>query len=208
MKINALIYDIEIVKAIPGCDGVRADGIQYCTGWQDHANMGISVIGAYDYTEQRYRVFCGDNMEAFWKATEAKILVGFNSIPFDNAVIAATYGVQLPEKRCYDLLREIWASVGLGPVFSPETHGGFGLDAVCAQNFGTRKSGNGALAPVLWQQGKIGEVIDYCLNDIALTKQVFEASLLGRLVCPKTGNLLRMPMSYTERGEIHVAMRP
>ena len=207
MKLDALIYDIEIIRAIPNRNGERQEGILYCDGWQDHKNMGISVIGCYDYTEQRYRVFCQDNFDKFIDATQGKVLVGFNSIPFDNAVINATMGLEMPENRCYDLLREIWKASGLPAQFSPKTHGGFGLDAMCETNFGTRKTGNGALAPVLWQQGKIGEVIDYCLNDIALTKQLFEKSLHGPLVSPKTGELLVLPLSHVISDELRVAVQ-
>jgi len=179
MKPNAIIYDCEIIKAIPNRDGSQVDGIAYCDGWRDFANMGISVIGVYDYAEDRYRVFCADNAVEFTKLCTARDLcVGFNNIPFDNALIRATPGWNAPgDLKCYDLLREVWIAAGLGPEFNFKTHGGYGLDAVCEANFGTKKSGNGAFAPVLWQQGKIGEVIDYCLNDVRLTKQLFDAAL-------------------------------
>lgn len=127
------------------------------------------------------------------------MLVGFNSIPFDNAVIAATLGVGFEEEKCYDLLRETWAAAGLGPVFQRGTHGGYGLDAICEKNFGTKKSGNGALAPVLWQRGNVGEVIDYCLNDIRLTKQLFDAALAGSAIkCPKSDAVLTLRSPVAE----------
>lgn len=111
-----------------------------------------------------------------------------------NAVIAATINIPpFPETKCYDLLRELWAAAGLPPAFDGKTHGGYGLDATCEKNFGSRKSGNGGLAPVLWQQGKIGKVIDYCLNDIRMTKQIFDQVLIsGTLISPKTGTTLKM----------------
>lgn len=200
---KAMIYDIEIVKAIPerNRDDTEAD-IEYCAGWHDHANMGISVIGAYDYAQDRYRVFCQDNMHEFAAALEStELLVGFNNIPFDNAVIRAAWApmIKLPdgwEAKCYDLLRETWAAAGLGPDFNFKTHGGYSLDAMCERNFGTKKSGNGALAPKLWQRGAIGNVIDYCLNDIRLTKQLFDAVLAGRPLKNPKGNgplVLRKP---------------
>lgn len=111
---TALVYDLEIIKAIPERDGSRLDGYDYCEGWHDHANMGVSVIGAFDYVEQRYRVFCWSNFASFIE--------------------------------------------------------------LCAQR-----------APLLWQRGKIGDVIDYCLNDVRLTKRLFDEIVAERpLVCPKT----------------------
>lgn len=191
---NALIYDIEIEKAICGKNEERLAGYDYCDGWQDHANMGISVIGAYDYAEDRYRVFCKDNMHEFAEAVEkTDLLVGFNNIAFDNAVIRACWEplVKMPENwadKSYDLLVEIWRCVGLGPAFVYPTHMGFGLDAMCEKNFGTKKSGHGAKAPIYWQRGAIGNVIDYCLNDVRLTKQLFDAVLRGDAIkSPKDG---------------------
>lgn len=196
---NTIIYDIEIAKAIPSPNSYCEKGIKYCGGWSDHARMGISVIGVYDYEEDRFRVFCEDNKASFMELLDKRgpLCVGFNNIPFDNAVISATAGWNAPnDSMCYDLLREIWIASGLEPTFNRKTHGGVGLDAVCEKNFGAKKSGNGALAPVLWQRGNIGEVIDYCMNDIRLTKQLFDHVLAGKpVISPKDGRelTLRIP---------------
>ena len=48
-----LICDIEIVNAIPDRNKPNEPGIEYCAGWNDHANMGVSVIGAYDAVEDQ-----------------------------------------------------------------------------------------------------------------------------------------------------------
>ena len=191
---SVLVYDLEIVNAIPGKNGAKLEGIKYCEGWADHAGMGISVIGAYDYKDDRYRVFCEDGFEDFRAiCADRECLVGFNSIPFDNAVIGATLGLSLPENKCYDILREMWAASGLPPKFSFPSHIGYGLDLTCQANFGTEKTGDGALAPVDWQQGKIGKVIDYCLNDVKLTKQIFDAVLREQSIkSPKDGKPLRL----------------
>lgn len=202
-----LIYDIEIEKAIQSKNEERIANINYCNGWQDHANMGISVIGAYDYETDRYHVFCKDNFDRFLHLlANHSCVVGFNSRRFDNRVIACqTEGIvkENLEKyfsiATYDILEEIWKSLGLDPdKFYWGTHGGYGLDVMCESNFGTKKSGNGALAPVDWQQGKIGTVIDYCLNDVRLTKQLLDRIRLSNyLKCPKTGKelLIRNPYS-------------
>lgn len=190
---TALVYDIEIVKAVPERDGSRLENFQYCEGWHDHANMGVSVIGAYDYVEQRYRAFCADNLDAFMELCSRRTpLVSFNGVAFDDKVIAADIG-PMPGALRYDILVEIWRAAGLEQRFARTSHEGYGLDAMCEANFGIRKSGNGALAPILWQSGKIGEVIDYCLNDIRLTKRLFDEILAIRpLICPKTGSLLEL----------------
>ena len=47
-KNGILVYDLEIVQAIPQRNKAKEPDIVYCAGWEDHANMGVSVIGAYD----------------------------------------------------------------------------------------------------------------------------------------------------------------
>ena len=149
--------------------------IDYCDGWHDHANMGISVIGAYDYITDRYRVFCKDNFHEFLllAGDGRDPMVSFNGIGFDNKVLRSAQ-IDIPDSRCYDILRELWSAVGLGPEFNYKTHGGFGLERVGKANFSLSKTGNGAIAPVEWQRGNIGNVVDYCLNDVKLTKMTFD----------------------------------
>jgi len=192
-----LIYDIEIKKAIPPKDAREIiPGVEYCAGWQDHKNMGIACICAYDYQTDRYRVFTEANLPDFVKLVqERETLVGFNSIAFDNKVLGAATGFSYAGVN-YDSLREIWISLGLSPTFQYPSHTGYGLDEMCRANFGTQKTGNGAMAPVYWQEGKYGEVIDYCLNDVKLTKQLFDKALAGESIKkPKTGEdlVLRLP---------------
>lgn len=178
---NIIIYDLEIIKGIPDRNGEKLPGIEYCKGWDDHANMGISTLCVYDYAEDRYRVFTEDNKDE-WRdlyLSRRPVSVGFNSIPFDNRVLSATDGWLVPDDDvCYDILRETWKAVGLGPEFNYKTHGGFGLDAMCIANNLPGKTGNGALAPVMWQRGEVGKVIDYCLTDVHRTKLLFDLVLM------------------------------
>lgn len=198
-----LVYDIEIHNAIPDKSGVREPDIQYCEGWGDHAGMGIACIGAIEVESGRPRLFYRDNLAEFAELIQRhQTLIGFNSINFDNVVLAAS-GIVIPEARCYDLLREIWNADGLGPKFSPATHGGYSLDACAAANFGAAKSGNGALAPVQFQRGQYGALSDYCLNDVHLTRLLLDQVLRhGSIAHPKQPGrrlFLRSPWRPEER---------
>lgn len=172
---NGLVYDIEIIKAVPGREP-RVDGIEYCEGWDDHQNMGVSCICAYDYKTSRFRVFTAERFAEFGELMrERSPLIGHNIIGFDNKVLHAC-GISQPplESFCYDTLVELWVGAGLGRTWSGSRHAGFSLDATALANFGQQKTGHGALAPVDWQRGLWGKVIDYCLEDVRLTKRLFE----------------------------------
>jgi DNA polymerase III epsilon subunit-like protein len=190
-----LIYDIEIIKAIPPRNPIeRLDDIDYCTGWHDCIGMGVSVIGCYDYRDDRYRVFLKDNFDEFRDLVHGSpVVIGFNNAKFDNAVLKACGIVDIWEEKTYDILQEIWAANG--GRFSPS-----GLDAVCQVNFGTSKTGNGALAPVDWQRGNYGKVIDYCMNDARMTKQIMDLVLSGAsVISPKDGTLLNLRRPIIEK---------
>ena len=173
-----LIYDCEIIKAIRDPKKVDLAHIEYCNGWDDYENMGISVIGVNFITVGIDRVFnhtIDVDLQSFKLGLDrTDVLVGFNNQSFDDKLIKAN-GFVIPEHVVnYDLLAEIWEGAGLGREFVYPTHAGFGLDAICKANGLGEKSGDGANAAVLWQKGKHQEVIDYCENDIKLTRKLFD----------------------------------
>lgn len=183
---DAIIYDCEIIKAIPGKEAAIA-GIDYCDGWRDFDNMGISVIGAYDFSDRRYRVFCQDNFGEFQRLLDSrKLIVDFNGTKFDRPLLKAN-GIEFDDKKHFDILREIWKAEGHDPdVFDSSTHGSYGLNACCVANGIGAKTGNGALAPIDWQAGNIGNVIDYCINDVAMTVELFNLIIaMGYIQNPK-----------------------
>lgn len=189
-----LIYDCEIINAIPPRKGEeRIPGIKYCAGWNDYENMGISVIAVFDYLQWEYRVFCQDNFDQFQALMdESGLLIGFNNLAFDNNLLRAA-GFRVEDKKCVDLLPIIWEAAGLKPPYDPKTHAGFGLEAICQYNFQQGKSGRGDLAPVMWQQGRIGLVIDYALRDIKLTKLLYDhLNLSGWIKDPRNGQYLQI----------------
>lgn len=181
-----IIYDCEIVKAIQSNNETSIEGIEYCEGWKDFENMGISIIGAYDYDSSRYRVFAKDNFQEFQDLVDSTdLVIGFNSLAFDNQLCAA-HGIMVRDDKSYDLLVEIWKAAGLGDEFEYPSHLGFSLDECAQANFGLSKTGHGALAPVDWQRGNIGRVIDYCLNDVYLTKLLADEVFgEGSIIDPK-----------------------
>jgi len=193
---DIIFYDLEILLAIPNKNGAREEGINYCAGWSDYSNMGISCLCAYNATRELPLVYCADNLREFQVVTDnAAYLIGFNNARFDNRVLAAN-GITVPEEKTVDLLAEIWKANGLDPDnFEWQTHGGYGLDVVCAANFNEGKSGNGALAPVDWQRGRIGSVISYCIRDVMLTYWLGRRMVeTGAIVNPKTGAALKVEL--------------
>ena len=193
-----LVCDVEIASAILGRGEKRREGIKYCQGWKDFVGMGVSTVCCYDYGQDRYRVFCADNMDEFCELMVSHdVIVGFNNISFDNNVLAhvmsgcMTTPPEIIKKdlddKSYDILVEIWKGAGLSPEFRYPSHLGYSLDAIVKVNgLATGKTGSGALAPVWYQTGQYGRLIDYCLADVWLTKKLLDKIIAkGKLVSPK-----------------------
>lgn len=171
-----IIIDVEIKKAILGRHEKPIDGIEYCDGWRDFAGMGISCVCTYDVVTHLTRVFLEEDLGDLAVYLDKKPTAGFNTKRFDLPLLHA-HGVDTNDVH-YDILEKIWLALGLNPdKFNPRTQGGWGLDAVCNATLGIAKTGHGALAPVWWQQGKRGKVIDYCCNDVWM-----EGSLLLHII--------------------------
>lgn len=183
-----IVYDIETENAILGRNETRDADIKYADGFHDFQNMGIACVGVLDYASESPRVFLKDNLPAFGELVRsANVVVGFNNHKFGDKLLAFNE-ITIPDGKSYDILEEVWRGLGLAPEFNYRTHGGLSLGALAQANFGRRKQENGALAPIMWQRGERGRVIDYCLADVALTRMLLDRIIRrGELVDPRTG---------------------
>jgi hypothetical protein len=162
-----IVLDAEIKKGILGKNDVPMEGIEYCEGWRDFANMGVSVVCTYDIHTHLTRTFLEEDFE------ELKLYLGDQP----------TAG----QARHFDALERIWITLGLDPDhFDWRTHGGWSLDAIMTATFGLAKSGHGAMAPVWWQQGRKGRVIDYCGRDVWLEGKLISHILAGKPIHKST----------------------
>lgn len=183
-----IIYDLEIQKCIAKNGETRLSDFEYCDGFKDFFNMGFACAVTWDTARNEYRVFDEymlDDLKAVFK--RAEVIAGFNILNFDNNVLRP-YEFEIPDSKCYDLLFEIARAAG-----TPNDYKGLGLNAVCEANFQTKKTGNGADAPKLYQQKRFGELFDYCLADVRLTKQLLDRIIeCGHIINPRTGKWIRV----------------
>lgn len=186
MSRKIAFYDCEIAKCVPDRYYDNDPKYEYCKGWHDKAGMGIACIAVYT-NWSGYHVFLGSELAEFQQLMSgADEIVGFNSIDFDDQLLAAN-GIQI--KTTYDLLCETRIASGQPPHYTRgKTRGGYSLEQMSQANLGRGKSGTGALAPEQWQDGKYRKVIDYCLNDIGLLRELYERR--SRIVDPTNGSIL------------------
>lgn len=133
-------------------------------GWY-HDQLRISVLGAYFYETDTYEHFMEEDLPKLWPRLErADRIIGYNTKGFDNLVINNYYPGDIGELQHLDVLEEIYKSLGYRVK----------LDAVAKATLGTGKIGHGTQAIEYWKEGKIQELIDYCLVDVKVTKEVYD----------------------------------
>jgi DEAD/DEAH box helicase domain-containing protein len=188
---NFLIYDCETIKVIN--PKKKEKSFQYCNGWNDYDSMGISVL-AFWYKNE---IYCEANLENHipWKGSQKFIqainenpkIVGFNSKRFDDLLLRAN-GINIVTN--IDLLDEIRLAAYGSKKWDKQPKGfSYSLQNIALAN-NLEKTGHGENAPVLWQQGKHSQVIEYCKNDVEVTKQIFLKFQSGCLVDPNSKKLL------------------
>lgn len=127
--------------------------------------LKISVAGVYDYLSDRYTCYEEKEVMNFEKRLrEADLIIGFNIRRFDMPVLAPYLFSSVADLPVLDLLDDIEAARGHRA----------SLDSIAGPTLKQHKSGNGGDALVLFKEGRMDELKRYCLEDVRLTKEVFE----------------------------------
>ena len=134
-------------------------------GRDKHHRLGISVAGVYRYDTDQYLAIEEQDillLEPLIK--NAGLIVGFNIVHFDLPVLAPYLFVPVENLPVLDLLLEIEKVRGHRVT----------LESVAEATLKKGKSGSGRDAIELFRQGKIEELKRYCLDDVRLTKEIYE----------------------------------
>ena len=134
-------------------------------GKQNLHKLGVSVVGIYDYLTQSYECYEEKEMLQLDKRLrETDLLIGFNIRRFDLPVLAPYLFTSIENLPVLDLLDAIEKARGHRA----------SLDSIAKPTLKLHKSGTGEDALTLFQEGKIEELKRYCLDDVRLTKEVYD----------------------------------
>jgi hypothetical protein len=188
---DCIVYDCETKLCIPNDREQRNPAWDYCRDRADWLGMGISVVCAIDLRDMIPRVFLADNLAAFAALIAGRVVAGHSNHEFDDKLVMA-HGV--PVTRSYDMLRHLRVAIGEPANYTPRvTRAGRRVNDIARENLnGLQKSADGAMAPVLWQEGKLGELVDYCLRDVMIEARLI--SLLPTLTDPLTRRIVTLPL--------------
>lgn len=189
-----VVVDVEIQKIIEETEG----------GWDATDVLDVSTAVVYEYATDRFRVYGHTNQELDalrMRLLDADRITGFNIFNFDFPVIwnirrnewsqSELAKVLLPKTN--DILRRIWLSSGLNPDEFSDAHQGVGLDSIARGTLGKRKIGHGSQAPKWFQSGQWGKLVNYCVDDVALERDLSDfIDRYGYVVSGVTGNVLKI----------------
>jgi hypothetical protein len=196
-----LAFDIEIVKALP-------DGLE---DWKTQRPVGIScaatltskgeltVWHAHELDGRISERMERDDLSALLVYLEAAVETGYtiltwNGLGFDFDILAEESGFL---ERCkllainhVDMMFHVFCTLGY-PLGLDRAAKGMGLP-------GKPAGMTGALAPILWEQGRREEVLDYVAQDARTTLEVAQtAEQLGQLRwVSKSGRSQSMPLPF------------
>lgn len=142
---------------------------------------GISVACVYESWTKRYRFYDELTLEGCLEPIlEADCLVTYNGLGFDLPCLSGVLGYRVVPFQHFDILNEIWVALG-----ERRYEKGWGLGPVSQRTIGLGKLGDGVSAISLYQEGRFAELYTYCLNDVLLTRKLFEhIQLHGQIIGP------------------------
>jgi DEAD/DEAH box helicase domain-containing protein len=148
-----LILDIETQRLV-----------QEVGGWDHVDKLGISVACAYDSKSDQFLSFLEKDMKALIELCEQRLVIGYNIRGFDLPVMVP-YGLEIQRIDAFDIMYDL----------ETLTRQRFlKLEAVAKGTLGTGKSADGLMAVEWWKAGQIQKIIDYCLQDVKVTRDVFQ----------------------------------
>lgn len=161
-------------------------------GQENIRDLEISFVGIYSYNQDKYLGFYENQLDEAAKLLQnAGLIVGFSINRFDIPVLTKHCKFDLFAVPRLDLLDEI--ELLLGQRVS--------LDVLAKTNLNMGKTHHSLEAIRLYKEGKMDELRDYCLNDVKLTKDLYElAKKQGHLLVPKkiTGELVKAHFNFQE----------
>lgn len=181
---NCVVYDLEVINGPDDTPG----------GWDNPEGMGFASGVTYDYGKDLYEFFMHNaGAEALRTKLTNRIAISFNGVKFDSRVLlgnerAVNDGFTFTLNRRYmwfnfDILLQYiktrfqYLTVREAEKRLGDKHihdGTFNLDALGRATLGIGKTGHGADAPVLYQKNQYDALLAYNLQDVRVTKKLFD----------------------------------
>ncbi|MEK7560086.1 MAG: ribonuclease H-like domain-containing protein [Patescibacteria group bacterium] len=190
---NDIVFDIETKKSF-----------QEVGGAINMEKLGISVLGAYFYADEKYQAFEEHELFEFEKIIRELAhkkhgkIIGFNIHHFDLPVLQPYISWNLKELPSLDLMNDVENGAGFR----------ISLDNLAQNTLQTKKSGDGMQAITWFKEGKIEEIKKYCLKDVEITKNLYEyGAKEGRVYFFARNAMNKVPVSVNWKAQLYAEKR-
>ncbi len=140
-------------------------------GSNDPAALDISVVCIHDSLTDTYTSYLENDFPKLWPILEqADMLITFNGDHFDIPLLNKYYTGDLTKIKSLDLLVEVRNSLGRR----------IKLDTLAEATLGKNKAGHGLEAITWWQNGEIDKIIKYCIEDVRITKELYDYAIKNK----------------------------
>lgn len=137
-------------------------------GRLDVREQELTVVAIHDSLTGEYSSYFKEDLPRLWPILEhADLLIGFNSDAFDIPLLNRYYPGDLSHIRSLDLLAEVQNALGRR----------IRLQALAEATLGKGKSSDGTKAGEWWKEGLRDDVAKYCIEDVRLTRELYEHAL-------------------------------
>ncbi len=134
----------------------------------DSTALDISVVCIHDSATDQYSSYLQEDFAKLWPILEqADMFITFNGDHFDIPLLNKYYSGDLTKIKSLDLLVEVKNSLGRR----------IKLDTIAEATLGVKKSGHGLEAVTWWKNGEIDKIIKYCIDDVKITKEVYDYAM-------------------------------
>ena len=133
-------------------------------GWSKADRMRVSVAVIYSTALQDFVVYQEkDVLRLISDLMKADLIVGFNVRGFDYTVLKPYTPVDLRKLPTVDMLDDIHRTIGHR----------LALNALADATLGIGKSADGLQAVEWFRQGKMEPIIEYCRQDVTVTRDLY-----------------------------------
>jgi DEAD/DEAH box helicase domain-containing protein len=161
-------------------------------GWHRADLMGVSCVVVYDSGTGSFRDYGQEDVPRLvGELVEFDLVVGFNILRFDYAVLGGLSRFDFQGLPTLDILGSIHETLGYR----------LSLDHLARETLGAAKSASGTQALAWWKEGRVDDIIAYCRQDVAVTRDLFLFGLRhGHLIFRnKAEKAVRVPVDWAER---------
>ena len=138
--------------------------VQDVGGWGNIDKLKISVACAFDSKTNEYLVFRENEIEKLNDLCEQRLIIGYNIRGFDLIILQA-YGLNLEKLDVFDIMYDV-------QTLTRQKY--LKLETLAQGTLNTGKSADGLMAVEWWKTGEMDKIIEYCKQDVQVTKDIFE----------------------------------